>query len=560
MIRTPDLCRAAALLLLAACTPDTTVSAALAPTASQAAALGGSAPCPPVWKRGTLTLPFNPAFMSIERFDTGDCGPQDGLLVSSFFNVNRDPVTRAITRVFAPDQVARIPRLERLDPARFNASRDLEVLTDRGVSPLRTVWPNDARRVPDGVLPFEAVVVPQGFHTTPLAGRLTIVNVSDPSYPEYIVHQSTFAPPTCDLAGTASSPRFYHAVRFVDMDGDGRKDIVTVRSSFKVAGGFCPPVGELVYFKNPGPALSPGTPWQEVVLFGLPTQLAGPDLSLDAYDFEGDGVPEIVATHFFDRGGAIRLYGAPAGQTWAAVNRFTGPLVRERDLSTDQGLPFRVEVVDLNGDGKVDVLATNHQPDGCFPVTQSSIPGRVFALEQPASGQIFTDPWPVHILMDHIRPNPTFPAPTQPPGRLAPGAAFAFWPQAAQIGRTKPSIVVGGDQASRVWLLQARQPGNRASWDYDSSVIFDINDTYGPNTTQRYASDPAGVSISTIGQVAVRYDAAGARGFAEIFVPVFEGRQIHVLSFRPGPTRARVQCPADASLACPAGGLGPDLP
>lgn len=552
MIRFPASPLAAALSLLAACALDPG-SPPLPPSAALPAALStSSAPCPPLWRRGTLTLPFNPAFMSIDRFANAECGPQDGLLVSSFFNVNRDPATGAVTRVFAPDQVARIPRLDRLNPAHFDPDEDLEVLSDRGVSPPRAVWPNEAHRVPDGVLPFEAVVVPQGFHTTPLPGRLTILNVSDPAYPEYVVHQSTFTPPACDLAGTASSPRFYHAVRFIDMDGDGRKDLVTVRSSFKVAGGFCPPTGELVYFKNPGPALSPSTPWQEVVLLGLPTQPSGPDLTLDAYDFEGDGVPEIIATHFFTRGGAVRLYGAPAGQSWATVNRVTGPFVRERDLAADQGLPFGVQIVDLNGDGKVDVLATNHQPDGCFPMTQSAIPGRVYALEQPASGQLFTDPWPVHILKDNIRPNPTFPAPRQPPGRLAPGAARAFWPQAAQIGRVKPSIVVGGDQASKVWLLQPQQPGNRANWSYDSSVIFDINDSYGPNTTQRFAADPAGVSISTVGQVAVRYDGAGPGGFAELYVPVFEGRRIHVLSFRPGSPRARVQCPADASVACPA--------
>ena len=52
-------------------------------------------------------------------------------------------------------------------------------------------------------------------------------------------------------------------------------------------------------------------------------------------------------------------------------------------------------------------------------------------------------------------PNPTFPAPQSGPGRLAPGAAQPFWRQRALIGRVKPSIVVGGDQASRVWVLDA---------------------------------------------------------------------------------------------------------
>jgi hypothetical protein len=102
------------------------------------------------------------------------------------------------------------------------------------------------------VVPFQAVVSPQGFLAAEPPGRLSLINVDDPSRQEYIVHQSTaIADEPCD--GTAANaPRFYHEVQYADMDADGYKDIVTVRSAFKPLGpgSFCAFFGDLVYFKN----------------------------------------------------------------------------------------------------------------------------------------------------------------------------------------------------------------------------------------------------------------------------------------------------------------------
>lgn len=202
----------------------------------------------------------------------------------------------------------------------------------------------------------------------------------------------------------------------------------------------------------------------------------------------------------------------------------------------------------MNLDGRADVLASNHQPDNCTPATSSAVPGRVYALEAPESGDIFGDPWTTRILLDDIRPNPSVP-PVSPPGRLAPGRAQVFWPVRFMEGRTKPWIVVGGDEASRVWVLRPTAHGS-GSWDYTSSVIFDINDFYGPTASQTPLDEPFGATISTIGGIAWRYDRRGAAGFAEIYIPVFEGQDIHVMSLRPDPWSDRVECVEDRSLSC----------
>ena len=514
--------------------------------------------CPRMYKKGVLNLEFNPAFLSVDRFESGrrarrrDKG-HDGLVVSSFFNI--DPP------INTPDLVALVPNLGRLNPERFNAEEDVVVVSDIGPG-ASTVWPNEATRVPDGVLPFEAIVVPQGFHTIPSQGRLTVINLDDPARTEYVVDQSTQGPQGFTFPlDPANSPRFYHRALFIDMDGDGLKDIVTARSGFKVGRFFYPPVSELVYFRNPGASLNANEEWAEVVLWGGPAaQFLGPDIHLAAHDFEGDGVPEIVATHFFSgeavapgsplpANGKISIYGAPVGQSWAAVNALSFSLPRTADLSVDQGFPFDVEIVDLNNDGRADILATNHQPDQCTMATSSAVPGRVYALEMPSSGQIFDHAWTTRILLDDIVPNPSLSG-SAPPGRLAPGAAKAFWPIRLWQGFTKPWIVVGGDEASRVWVLKPSKPFDGQDWRYNSAVVFDINDFYGPQTTQ--TPNDFGVTVSTIGGVAIRYDREHAFGLAEIYIPVFEGRDVHVLSFRRGQRRGRIDCPVDRSLACAA--------
>ncbi len=520
--------------------------------------------CPRVFRKGTLDLDWNPAFVHVDRYDTPWGFKAAGLTVSSFFNSFIIPGGTPPRGFFERDLVARIPGIAWVNPSSFDASRDVEVLTDLGPVMPATVWPNEAVRAPDGVFPFEAVVVPQGFFTAQVQGRLTAIDVSDPSRTEYIIDQSTQAPGGFTFPGDPSnSPKFYHRALFIDMNGDGMKDIVSVRSGFRVGPSVYPPFGELVYFENPGAAIDPSTEWAETVLWGgPPAGFLGPDIHLDAHDFEGDGVPEIVATHFFSgeaappggpppMNGTINIYGAPVGGTWADVDAAAFALPRVAVISANRGFPFDIEIVDLNKDGRSDILATNHQPDGCSPPTSSATPGRVYAFEPPASGDLFGEAWPEHVLLDGIFPQPT-PPPVSPPGRLAPGSAQAFWPIGAFRNVAKPNIIVGGDEAGKVWVLTPENRWASTAWNYDAAVVFDINDVYGPNTTQTPLADPFGITISTIGTVAVRNAGPRGRGLAEIYIPVFEAKQIHILSYRRTPGSERVACVEDVLLACAA--------
>ena len=522
--------------------------------------------CPDIYDQGKFALNINPAFMEVANMQHSNGSSYDGLIVTSFFNRIKSPDGTTSVDWFERDLVARIPGIGYRSPSWWNPNQ-LEILSDLDVaSPVlpsadgQTNWPNEAMKVPDGILSFEAIVVPEGFHPAGPPGRITIINLDDPNRTTYIVDQSLqdgsekCRPPGHPDNTPLNEPRFYHRVVWFDMDSDGWKDAVTVRSGFKVNTTFClSPVGEVVWFKNPGAAIDPNIEWDEHIVVGYPTTNLASDITLDIADLEGDGVPEIVGGNFFT-GDVVSLYGAPVGDDWTDVDLTTNP-PRIAQLSSINGPTFSVSLNDLNQDGKLDILATNHQGDNCFSVTQDPIPGRIFALEQPASGDIFNDPWVQHTLKDNIRPNPTFPTPSGGPGRLAPGLASVLWPSAFdEWSGKKPWIITGGDEASRVWLLKpVSEDAN--NWDYDSAAIFDINDAYGPNTTQSLTAPPpaTGVSISTLGQVVWRYDRDWAWGsYAEIYVPVFEGRDIWRISFRPGPASKKITCPVDQSVACPA--------
>ena len=151
-----------------------------------------------------------------------------------------------------------------------------------------------------------------------------------------------------------------------------------------------------------------------------------------------------------------------------------------------------------------------------------------------------------------------------PVSRLAPGKAKAFYPSRAQEAdpSTRPCIVVGGDEAGKVWILTPVEgPGSIMTGDleYEDHVIFDINVKFVDMCKTQTDVRP-GVTISTLGAVETRYDRTGADGVTEIFIPVFEAKVIFVYSFRAegGPV---VECLPDETLGCTeCGSPGPPGP
>ena len=262
--------------------------------------------CLPIDELGVINLDFNPSYLRVEEFED-DAGIS--LFISSFHNiaVNDGPGPPYIP--FERDLVARIPNIDRVDVSGNYDAVMVKELTDLPPSTQHSsVWPNEPIKAPEGVFPFEALVIPQGFLSTPIPGRLTVIDMDDPVYKEYTIHESA-----------VDSARYYHDLVFCDIDGDGLDDIVTVRSGFNPLLGDFEPIGELVWFKNPGyENILAGEEWPETIIYGLfapPLQAfqLGPDIAIEAYDFDGDGVPEFVATNFWTE--KISLFGSHCTDT-----------------------------------------------------------------------------------------------------------------------------------------------------------------------------------------------------------------------------------------------------
>lgn len=118
--------------------------------------------CPRLYHKGVLELEINPAFLNVDAYNVPEEGDRrsDGLTISSFFNVKYTEVRPGVIVPvpFAPDQVGRIMNIGDVEPGLFDYDTDYEKLTGDP----QTTWPNDAHRIPDGMLPFEGVVIPQG--------------------------------------------------------------------------------------------------------------------------------------------------------------------------------------------------------------------------------------------------------------------------------------------------------------------------------------------------------------------------------------------------------------
>ena len=177
------------------------------------------------------------AFPAVASFE----GSETFLLVSSF-------------GMFTPGSVYVVPNLK-------------EAITGNTVSELKSIridtpnfiWPNVVEVIPHDVFNQRAIVVPDGFLVPGKNnGGVYVVTMSDSDITKSV---ETFQ------ISSKKNGYFYHMGKWVDLNGDGRKDFLTARSNAKVDGG------ELVWFEHPAEGLTQ-SPWTEHVV------TSGPDIGI----------------------------------------------------------------------------------------------------------------------------------------------------------------------------------------------------------------------------------------------------------------------------------------
>lgn len=276
---------------------------------------------------------------------------------------------------------------------------------------------------------------------------------------------------------------FYHKLIWYDVDRDGLLDIVAARATAPKD-----TKGELLWLKQPSMAAFT-SPWKEQVI------ISGPDVDFIFEDIDGDQKPEIVAAEFFSSP-RLMQYSCPK----ASWDQCSDSTVTSTTIDGESGPFFTVERVDLNGDGKPDLLVTNNENDGT---------GSLFAYEQP---QNVADNWKKHVLGTGYKPLPTLIPMPGNHSRGSPGGAQAFHVSASEHGVRKPRILLSGDDGGFVAILTAKSQ-EATNWSY--GTIFVCNST------------------GTIGGVsAVDMDGDGV---TEIAVPFYDEGKVEIYTFTDAP-------------------------
>jgi len=316
---------------------------------------------------------FHPSFLNLEYFTPeNEQENKNSLVITTFSGV---PFSK--DGVYIVEDIGKyINSISQIEPALV--TKQLQ-------------WPNEATSVPFKIFNETAIGLGNGFLVPSKSTGYVSVIPSNTSIPHHLSEKKP--------------DWFYHVAEWWDMNGDGLEDCVTARATVPTNG---PSQGELVWFENPGSNQLSQT-WQEHVVS------SGPDIMIHLLWLDGlssNEQPQIIAAEFFST--EIRLFWTENNSLWSNSENIQSVVI-----DNDMGSPFDIQYVDLNNDGKKDLLVTNHQGEA----DQSA----VFAYTVPENWK--TDPWPRYVLATNITTL------KRGENQASPGRATAFHPNTNETMR-----------------------------------------------------------------------------------------------------------------------------
>lgn len=336
------------------------------------------------------------------------------------------------------------------------------------------IWPNDITFTNVSILSssvdkYGGLIVPGGFLV--------------PSKDNGAIHYYPFTSPDRSTFDSSQSPLeltqpgkltwFYHRVRFVDLSGDGRLDILTCRTHKPVVGSTIVQLVGLVYDPK-------SSSYEEKLVLD-----AACDVFFETGDIDKDGRFEIIAAGYFISQLNVIYSDAPD-------NSFLNGMAKIRSLDSTGGQFFDIKIVDLDLDGNLDLLVTNHQG------IKDEIKGSLYYYT--INGGTFRNgTFTRNVIYDN------FPATKSGIKSAAPGSAKPFYPLANVKGK-RPYLLVAGDCAENLYIFE---PNDYNPLSYTLIWTHDYEDTVG------------GITIADINQ----------DGVNEFAVAVYEKNFVDVYTF-----------------------------
>ena len=365
---------------------------------------------------------------------------------------------------FGTDEIIAVPSIAGVfSGAHANVSKLVEA-----------TWPNQADPVPKGTVKSapdgaSLVLTAGGFFVSPSksTGAVSLLEVT--SLQQSVKRQVISEP---------AKGFFYHEARWLDVNGDGLQDVIAARANKPMFGGKSRT--NLVWLEQPG-ADALGKPWVERQL----TNDIGPGVAFCMVNLDGDSkMPQIVAAQYFAKQ-ELSIWWCDA-DLWSKCENGTG--VHAITIDDSEKAPyFNVQWVDLNSDGKKELLATTNEANG---------KGSVLIYEVPEDFR--TGQWTKHRIATGYKPKQAF-----LPGRGAPGLARAFFPSSSD---KIPAILVSADDAGYVDLLR---PIAGEKFAYSRTRVINSTNTVG-------AFDIADIN---------------GDGFADVAVPLFAENKVALFTF-----------------------------
>ena len=142
-----------------------------------------------------------------------------------------------------------------------------------------------------------------------------------------------------------------------------------------------------------------------------------------------------------------------------------GSLIESRTIDDNTLSAYSVALVDLNGDGKKELLFNNHEKDDATNgIWAYTVP------KDPMSGDFekYTIATDFKNAFSLMVPN------------MSPGFPYAIWPEVATTGKVPAHIAVAGDGDHKAHLMQPT--GDRSQFEYTDYVLSNAGGTVGALT------------------------------------------------------------------------------